>query len=197
MSNEFKMSKPQNDNYWHNSSLFKKVFGSAKKHKVPFVAGILFAVGCFLLIGYITVLFSTPNYCASCHEMKLAYRTWEVSAHNTNNSGVSAQCIDCHLPSKEYFFRHMTLKTYAGIKDMAHHYLGLEYDRQEARRIVLENMPNQRCLNCHQSLLISPSSPAAWLAHAAALRSEEDTELRCVTCHSHLHEREKMLFSKD
>lgn len=129
--------------------------------------------------------------------MRSAYQSWELSAHYANDSGVVAQCVDCHLPPKENYFRHITAKAYAGMKDIYKYHFGGEYDAEKMRNEVLEKMPNERCLNCHSNLLGKPGSSAARLAHQAVLNSEEDLKARCVECHQQLHEREKKVFGPD
>ena len=117
-----------------------------RKHWLCFSLGFFFAVVCFVVTTAVAERFSTPAYCGSrCHEMKPAYRTWELSAHHTNSSAVAAGCIDCHLPPRENFFSHMFAKTVAGARDIYRHYLGGEYDAAAMRRKVLARLPDSRC----------------------------------------------------
>jgi cytochrome c nitrite reductase small subunit len=178
--------------------MVRKSFGLLQKYLAAFLAGFAFAIGCFLAVNAVAHRFSTPEYCGGkCHEMKSAYRSWELSRHYANNSGVVAQCVDCHLPGQDRYFTHMTAKAYAGIKDVYKHHFGGAYDAENMRKKVLEEMPNQRCLNCHSSLLVKPSSSAARLAHQTVSNPKDDLKPRCVECHEQLHEREKKVFSPD
>lgn len=175
-------------------SIFAKIW----KYCIAFLTGLLFAVVCFIGINTIAKPFSTPQYCGGkCHEMNTAYKTWELSTHGANDSGVIAECVDCHLPPKDKFFTHMLSKVHAGAKDTYMHHFGDEYDLEETRKKVLETMPNNRCLNCHSGLLVKPSSPAARMAHQQTLNPADDVKPRCVECHAELHERKKKVFSPD
>lgn len=48
---------------------------------------------------YTMVRTSTPEFCASCHEIKPAVVAWRSSTHTNNASGVVVDCMDCHLPA--------------------------------------------------------------------------------------------------
>jgi cytochrome c nitrite reductase small subunit len=180
------------------TGMVRKSLGLLKKYLAAPAVGVVFAIGCFLTINAVSHHFSTAEYCGgNCHQMKSAYRSWELSAHYANDSGVVAQCVDCHLPAKEKYFRHMAAKTYAGIKDVYKYHFGGEYDPEKMRNKVLEAMPNERCLNCHSNLLTKPRSSAARLAHQTVLNPEEDVKPRCVECHEKLHERERKVFASE
>jgi nitrate/TMAO reductase-like tetraheme cytochrome c subunit len=169
-----------------------------RKHWLAFSVGFAFAIVCFLVIGAVAEPFSAPAYCGSkCHEMADAYSSWELSAHYANDKGLVAECIDCHLPSKDKFFTHMTVKGFAGLKDTVKHHFGGEYDGRKMRRKVLEEMPNSRCLKCHAGLGTKPASAAAMLAHQNVLNRTEESKSRCVECHDRLHERQSKIFTSD
>jgi nitrate/TMAO reductase-like tetraheme cytochrome c subunit len=175
-----------------------RLFDVVRKYWVGFLAGLLFSILCFIAINAAAGHFSTSEYCGGkCHEMAAAYRSWELSPHYANDSGVVAECIDCHLPPKDNFFTHMTTKAYVGVKDIYKHHFGGEYDSQRMVKKVLEKTPNSRCLACHRSLLVKPSSSSARIAHQAVLNPAEDSRPRCVECHKQLHERDKTIFSPD
>jgi cytochrome c-type protein NapC/trimethylamine-N-oxide reductase cytochrome c-type subunit TorC len=126
--------------------------------------------------------------------MNAAYRSWELSGHGANISGVVAQCIDCHLPPRDKFFTHFAAKVCVGVKDVYKHHFGGEYDSGKMRNKVLEEMANERCLKCHSNLLAKPRSSAARLAHQPVLSPKDDHKPRCVECHEQLHERERKVF---
>lgn len=162
------------------------------------MAGFAFAVVCFIAINALSRPFSSSQYCGGrCHEMGDSYRSWELSDHYANQSGVVAECIDCHLPPKDSFFAHMAAKLYKGGKDVYKHHFGGDYDGEKIRKEVLDQMPNDRCLNCHSNLLAKPGSSAARIAHQATLNPTEQHRPRCVRCHERLHEHEKKIFSLD
>ncbi|MHC4644414.1 MAG: cytochrome c3 family protein [Planctomycetota bacterium] len=178
--------------------IVKKLVQGVRKHWFGFLAGFLIAVVCFIAVSRAAERFSTSGYCGGkCHEMRTAYRTWELSVHFTNDSGVVAECIACHLPSEDRFFTHMAVKTYVGAKDVYKHYFGGEYDPEKMRKKVLDSLPNERCLNCHSNLPGKAGSSAARIAHQAVLNPTDDFKPRCVDCHQKLHEREREIFSVD
>lgn len=169
---------------------------TVRRYWIPFALGLIVAVVGYIAITITAERFSTPQYCgATCHEMNTAYRTWELSSHHANKSGVGAECIDCHLPPEKNFFSHMTAKAVAGAKDMFKHHFGGPYDVEKMRIKVLENIPNSRCLKCHNNLLVKPSSSGVRAPHQELLNPAKGGKLRCVDCHDKLHERERKIYS--
>lgn len=178
--------------------MLSRIFKTNKKWILIFAAGIAFSLLCFIGLNAAMVPVSKSEYCGSkCHEMNTAYRTWELSPHGANTMGIRVECIDCHLPSKDNYFTHLTAKAYVGAKDIYKHYFGNEYDIEKLRQKVLKQIPNQRCLNCHDNLLVKPSSSAARIAHIASLANPDVSENRCVKCHEDTgHQRHNKTFSQ-
>jgi formylglycine-generating enzyme len=160
-----------------------------------FSLGIIFAVGAFLGINFAMSKVSAAEYCGSaCHEMKEPYNTWELSPHGLNRLGVRVECADCHLPSKDNYFHYTFAKAYTGIKDMAVHYFGPEYDAEKIRKKVRDNFSNEPCLRCHQDLLVSPTSFDAMGAHQGLIDRPDAPENQCIHCHPNVgHERDSKL----
>jgi len=152
---------------------------------IAFAGGIVFAVICFLLINISMKPVSTPKYCGTrCHEMKTAYDSWKLTIHGINEKGLRANCVNCHLPPKEHYFRHIVAKAIEGAKDVYKHHFGPEYNAEQLRTKVLDEFPNDRCLSCHVDLLAKPSSEMVEQAHAESLNPPDPQELlRCVECH--------------
>ena len=177
-----------------NSKLIRRIYG---KGLLIFLAGLIFAIFCFIAINAAVNPVSTPQYCgSSCHEMQTAYQSWRLSPHGTNKSGISVNCTYCHLPSKDKYFRHLAAKAYAGAKDMYKHYFGGEYNVEEVRQKVLKNMPNERCKSCHNDLLTNLASPAARTVHTAVLNSSDKPEIKCLKCHENVaHQRQSEMLS--
>ena len=165
---------------------------------MPFLIGIFTAIVCFIGLNAAMVPVSKSQYCGSkCHEMNSAYTSWELSVHGTNQYGVSVECIDCHLPSKEKYFSHVATKVYLGAKDIYKHNFGDEYDVEKMSKKVSIHMPSRRCLNCHNNLLAKGDNSAARQAHSKILTAPDKPENRCMTCHENAgHERQKKLFSQ-
>lgn len=156
-----------------------------QKYLFIFLAGTVFAIACFLLINLATEPFSKSQYCGSCHEMESVYKAWKTSIHYSNPSGTVTQCIDCHLPAKDNFFVFNSAKAYYGAKDIYKHYFGPAYDIKQQRLKVLKKMSNQRCLNCHASLMSKPISPvASRIAHQQYFNQPADPNVQsCMSCH--------------
>jgi cytochrome c-type protein NapC/trimethylamine-N-oxide reductase cytochrome c-type subunit TorC len=173
--------------------VIKNTVGS---YGVPFVLGVVFAVGCYLGISRAAKPFSGSEYCGGkCHEMAEAYNSWELSAHGTNANAVTVECVDCHLPAKDKFFSHMTAKTYAGGKDLYMHHFGGEYSVEKMRTKVLEEMPDSRCARCHGNLLEASGTAIGRKAHIENMTASNDATQRCVECHDDIHQRESKIFS--
>jgi cytochrome c nitrite reductase small subunit len=173
-------------------------FEVMKKRILTFLAGLIFAVLCFIVLNAAMAPVSTSEYCGSkCHEMNTAYLSWELSPHGANSHGIRVECIDCHLPPKDKYFTHITAKAYAGIKDIYKHHFGPAYDAERMRKKVLEHISNQICLHCHDNLLGKPGSSAARIAHTSVLAEPDAPENRCVQCHEEIgHQRQSKLFSQ-
>lgn len=168
-----------------------------KKRGPAFITGVFFAMVSFLAISAALEPTSKSQYCGSkCHEMKEAYRSWELSPHGSNAHGFRVECVDCHLPPKERFFSHVIAKAYNGGKDIYKHHFGGQYNRQEHSEAVLAGMSNKQCMHCHDSLLVKAGSDAARQAHSEVINSPGASEFRCVECHQDVgHERKSKLFS--
>ena len=176
----------------------RKFITKFKYRLLFFIFGIGFALIAFITINAVMKPFSKSSYCGTaCHEMNTAYQTWEISAHGANKYGFRAECIDCHLPSKDKYFTHLIAKSYEGAKDMYMHYFGGEYNGEHVRQNILEKISDDRCTGCHKDLLAKPSNSAARLAQQSIANSDPDTVKRCVTCHENLHERDSKLFLPD
>ena len=168
------------------------------KREFIFFLGFIFAVLCFLGLNAAMEPASKPQFCGSqCHEMKAAYRSWELSVHGANKYGIQVGCVDCHLPSKEKeYFAHVFTKAFEGGKDIFKHYFIGGYDTEKARSKAREHMPNKRCMHCHDSLLTKPGSSAARTAHIEVLNRPDESEIKCIECHEDVaHQRQSKLFS--
>jgi nitrate/TMAO reductase-like tetraheme cytochrome c subunit len=147
-----------------------------------------FLAACVLLALEATEPFSKPDACIECHEMKPVHERWSKSAHFSNASGITVECIDCHLPPREDTFEHLAVKTQKGAQHGWTHFTG-EFDQAKSRKLVLDTMKNQQCTHCHDNLTAKSSTPAVGAVHATAL-AETDKKTRtyaCTTCHAFLH----------
>ncbi len=147
------------------------------------VIGIIIGFPVFSMTYYTMVRTSTPEFCASCHEIKPAVVAWRSSTHTNNAAGVVVDCMDCHLPAPQDTFDFFFAKTYHGIKDVMVHVVSDEYDRQKERESAYAAFNNDQCMKCHRNLLYMPSRRGAMLAHRTVLYARPGYERKCVDCH--------------
>jgi cytochrome c-type protein NapC/trimethylamine-N-oxide reductase cytochrome c-type subunit TorC len=129
---------------------------------------------------------STPEFCASCHEIQFAYNTWKTSSHVNNAQGFVADCMDCHLPAPHDTLDFFYQKTFHGIKDVIIHFTQDEYDNAKQREKAYASFKNSQCMKCHRNLLAIPDKRGAMLAHRTVLYPRAGYEKRCVYCHKNL-----------
>lgn len=163
--------------------LIKKIWGLAKNRF--FIAGIVFAVVILFLLETAVKITSTDSFCVSCHTMKQFDESFKKSSHYNNLSGVTAKCVDCHLPPNRGVFdiKHLYYRTYLGVSDAASQYfrdvnkINWEELLQDESKYVFD----EGCINCHQNLLSYGLSKSGVDAHTEYKNAKSD--LRCVDCH--------------
>jgi nitrate/TMAO reductase-like tetraheme cytochrome c subunit len=166
------------------STVSSRTIAVAKRHGLAFALGLAFAIAAFLSINAISAPLSTSKFCGTaCHEMDTAYKGWGQSPHNLNTHGMRSECVDCHLPPKDQYFRYMFEKAKTSGKDLWLHYLGPKYDLEKVEAHVKANMKNQTCLQCHKDLLAAPSSKAVYYMHKGSLQEPNDPWGKCLACH--------------
>ena len=148
--------------------------------------GILIAFPLFSVTYFTMVRTSTPEFCASCHEIRFAVDTWKTSTHVNNAHGFVADCMDCHLPAPQDTINFFYAKTIHGIKDVIVHFTQDEYDRPKNRMKAYASFKNAQCQKCHRNLLNIPNKRGAMLAHRDVLYPRPGYEKRCVDCHRNL-----------
>ncbi len=151
-------------------------------------AGIIIAFPIFSMTYYTMVRTSTPQFCASCHEIHFAYNTWRTSTHVNNAQGFVADCMDCHLPAPHDTVNFFYAKTAHGLKDVFVHFTqGSEaYDHAVQRKNAYASFKNEQCLKCHRNILYIPDKRGAMLAHRTVMYPRSGYEKRCVDCHRDL-----------
>jgi trimethylamine-N-oxide reductase (cytochrome c) cytochrome c-type subunit TorY len=150
------------------------------------------AVGCVagLVIGGVVALISAqivestakPNFCASCHEMKVMVEAWKKGPHGpewSKNTGgaVRAGCTDCHLPHGNVV-GYLVTKGISGTRDfIAHLFSGnidkaeywLEKRNERNKYVYVEN-----CKHCHENF---PDNPVHKMFKEGKIKGD------CLTCH--------------
>ncbi|HDR50821.1 MAG TPA: hypothetical protein ENN90_04260, partial [Mariniphaga anaerophila] len=89
-----------------------------RKHYLTFVIGALTSILFLALSKKGLDYTSTDEFCAACHAHPHADATFKLSIHNSNRSGVSAKCVDCHLPPEDQPVYFLTRKAYHGFHDL-------------------------------------------------------------------------------
>jgi cytochrome c-type protein NapC/trimethylamine-N-oxide reductase cytochrome c-type subunit TorC len=170
----------------------KTALGKAAIPLILIAIGILIAFPLFSMSYYTMVRTSTPEFCASCHEIKPAVRAWRASTHVNNAAGVVVDCMDCHLPAPQDTFDFFFAKSYHGIKDVVLHFFIGEYDREVARQHAYDAFENSECQKCHRNLLNMPNSRGAMLAHRSVIYPRVGYEKKCIDCHYDLVHNDKI-----
>jgi cytochrome c-type protein NapC/trimethylamine-N-oxide reductase cytochrome c-type subunit TorC len=163
------------------------------KAAILVAVGIVVAFPLFSMTYFTMVRTSTPQFCATCHEIKPAVRRWSESTHVNNASGVVADCMDCHLPAPHDTFDFFFAKTYHGAKDVVKHFLIAEYDREKNRKAAYASFNNDQCQKCHRNLLHMPGNRGAMRAHRSVIYARAGYEKKCVDCHYDLVHNDKLL----
>ena len=158
-------------------------------------AGVIIAFPLFSMTYYTMVRTSTPQFCGSCHEIVPAVETWKLSTHHNNDSGVVADCMDCHLPAPHDTFDFFYAKTMHGIKDLFVHFTMDEYDREKNRKKAYATFKNNQCRKCHRNLLHIPNKRGAMLAHRSVVYARPGYEKKCVDCHRNLVHNKRSFFN--
>jgi cytochrome c nitrite reductase small subunit len=156
------------------------------KPAILIVMGVIIAFPLFSLTYYTMARTSTPQFCASCHEIQFAYNTWKTSSHANNEQGFVADCMDCHLPAPQDTVDFFYAKTFHGAKDVIMHFFLKEYDHEEQRQKAYASFKNEQCEKCHRNLLYIPNKRGAMLAHRDVVYARPGYEKRCVDCHKNL-----------
>jgi cytochrome c-type protein NapC/trimethylamine-N-oxide reductase cytochrome c-type subunit TorC len=150
------------------------------------ILGIVIAFPLFSMTYYTMVRTSTPEFCASCHEIQWAYNTWKTSTHVNNEQGFVADCMDCHLPAPHDTVDFFYMKTLHGLKDVFVHLTldsSEDYDHAENRARAYAGFKNDQCQKCHRNIAYLPGKRGAMLAHKQVLYPRPGYEKKCVDCH--------------
>lgn len=127
------------------------------------------------------------EFCSGCHVMEPMSYAWSRDVHGgANPNGVSAACVDCHLPW-EGPFGHLLAKARTGLHDVwANTFYDLEAIDWRAKLERREEYTyDSGCLKCHDRLKTAPMrSNKAVVAHRPYFVGQ--SEKTCVNCHPHV-----------
>lgn len=132
---------------------------------------------------------NSTEFCVSCHEMgDNVYKEYQKTAHFRSNSGVRAECADCHVAKS---LGPKLLAKVMAAKDLWGHITGVIDTREkfENHRLAMaesvwrkmESTDSRECRSCHifTAMTIENQKPDAKTQHTAALK-DNDT---CISCH--------------
>ena len=127
------------------------------------------------------------QFCGTCHSMQVFVSSYTQDAHGGNNRlGVTADCVDCHLPH-DGLISHIITKIRFGINDVWHEFFTNTDEIDWVSR--LENRENyvfdSGCLQCHQVMenagrgIAKAETGHQGFVFGASIQS-------CVSCHEHV-----------
>ena len=154
------------------------------KLTVAFILGVFTSI---FLIGFTHLSFNltgTNEFCGRCHEMMPHLYTWKMSSHTVNVHGVTANCVDCHLPPAG--LHHYTYKAYSGLRDVVVHYLGnpSKVDWEGKKFTKEDYLFEDGCRRCHQDLIPPGLKRGGFLAHREWINGR--TRKKCWDCHENM-----------
>ena len=168
--------------------------GTRQKKKTKLVIAILLggmllgAIG-MIIISRIMVHTATNEYCMSCHVHPHAEDSWRLSAHVNNRSGVTVNCVDCHLPPKNTFAYYKE-KTRTGLYDLWAYYTkdiaSIDWERKSQLDHAVKIVFNESCKECHRNLFPPGLNDDGITAHLYYEENEKRLDLQCISCHLHV-----------
>jgi nitrate/TMAO reductase-like tetraheme cytochrome c subunit len=156
----------------------------SKKSLKLLLLGAAIGVGIIALSAGAFSYTSSTSFCTSCHEMRIvAEQGWMKSKHYENQSGVVAECTDCHVEPE--LLPMIRTKLRDGIKDTWVHLFG-ESDPhrmnwEELAASARSKISDSACMRCHKNLTPRGAAIKTLVAHREYLRG--DVNKRCVDCH--------------
>ncbi|MDD2244491.1 MAG: SUMF1/EgtB/PvdO family nonheme iron enzyme [Dysgonamonadaceae bacterium] len=158
------------------------------QRKVFFVlAGLILGIILVASLYETSVYFSSNESCMKCHVHPHAEETWKQSVHVNNASGVTTDCVDCHLPPKNNTWKHYTAKAELGIRDvwgfLTKDAADIDWERKSELDYAVTYIPNESCVKCHQNLFPQGVTDDAVTAHLYYEENQEKLDLQCISCH--------------
>jgi nitrate/TMAO reductase-like tetraheme cytochrome c subunit len=146
--------------------------------------GVLISLITVLASGFMVEVTNTDSFCVSCHAMVPFRASWTDSVHGGQNpKGLTAQCVDCHLPHGN-FTQYLVTKAITGTGDVLQNLVidaktfDWEKNAEERRHIFTYD---SACRHCHNNLTPPGLKRGGLLAHRAYLIGE--TKKQCSNCH--------------
>jgi len=133
----------------------------------------LVAVAALVVVG--DQVTSSPQLCASCHEIRPRVAEWSQSAH------AQVSCVECHVEPHEWYQtpRAIVQRSVLIGRDLYLHLSGDYQDPVEARADDSEPMPDEVCLQCHSADRQATSGYRILIDHV----EHAERNGSCVSCH--------------
>jgi len=159
---------------------------------IPIGALLTFFLGAFALGGFnwAIELTNETEFCLSCHEMAaFVFPEYSASTHYSNTVGIRAECVDCHLPTSNWFAK--TFKKIYVSKDLYFHLTGkistaerfeehrLEMAQREWNRLAANDSAECRSCHTYDAMNTDEQDRFASRGHRAAIRDDQT----CIDCH--------------
>ena len=152
-----------------------------------FFVGIILGVVVVLYGNRVMYLSGTNDYCASCHVHPHAIDSWKRSTHVSNASGVTVNCIDCHLPPKDGTPAHFMAKARLGLTDLWSYWFKdhekINWERKKQLDYAVNIVYNESCKKCHTNLFPIGLTNDGGTAHLYYEANERRLNLQCISCH--------------
>lgn len=150
------------------------------------ILGIAIGFVIMLVLAYFYESTSTNESCMSCHVHPEAETSWKQSVHYSNRSGVSTDCVECHLPPKGTL-SHYTAKAKIGLKDLWCYCTKdkeeMDFESKKELEYATGIVYNESCKRCHTNLFPQGLSDDGVAAHLYYEDNEEKLDLHCISCH--------------
>jgi len=126
------------------------------------------------------------EYCTSCHAMKYPYEEFQQSRHYKSRSGISPNCVDCHIPKGDNLtkFRRVIGD---GLAQLTGPRTKEEFEERRpelAKRVrdYLYKTDSKTCRQCHVEEAMKSDNQDAMDAHKRMVEEKKT----CIDCHYNL-----------
>ncbi len=153
------------------------------------ITGVVLMAVVSIVVGKFFGFTNTTEFCINCHEMETTvYQEYKTTLHYKNESGVRAECPDCHVPAS---FPGSVLSKFAAYSDVLHKILGtvdtvekFESKRLDMAKRVWEHMEStdsEECRNCHSfdAMILEEQGRRGRKKHPKA----QEEGKSCINCH--------------
>ena len=158
-----------------------------KKYKKIFVFGLIVGIALFISAYQVSIYYSSNESCMSCHIHPHAEKNWKQGVHVNSKSGVTVNCVDCHLPPKDQTWNHYSAKVKLGVKDLWGYLTkdsaDINWDMKSELEHAVKFIPNESCKACHKNLFPSRITNDGIISHFYYEENEKKLDLQCINCH--------------